>query len=164
MLERILRSINNWFLTKNGAHVGIFTISGGSIDPASDLLDGQYYRIIGSVFNDGLHQHPASDLTDETFTGAVWALAIPPDVVEIAKEAEDWEAKYGTQAVSPYTSETVTGAYSYTKGENGASTVEEVFAERLKPYRKMPGLGIGVEATRPRTPEPPEYRNYYSWR
>ena len=66
MLEQVLRHLNNWFLVE--IHEGTFTVENGSI-ALPFLLTNQYFRICGSVFNDGLHQYPAADLTDETFTG-----------------------------------------------------------------------------------------------
>ena len=72
MLTEICAELRNWFVVPDGVHIGTYTISGGSIAPLDFLQEGQYFRIIGSVFNDGVHQYPASDLTDETFHGAVY--------------------------------------------------------------------------------------------
>lgn len=68
MLEQVLRHLNNWFLVE--IHEGTFTVENGSIT-LPFLQTNQYFRICGSVFNDGLHLYPAVDLTDETFTGTV---------------------------------------------------------------------------------------------
>lgn len=65
MLEQVLRHLNNWFLVE--IHEGTFAVENGSI-ALPFLHPNQYFRICGSVFNDGLHQYPAADLTDETFT------------------------------------------------------------------------------------------------
>ena len=86
MLTEICAELRNWFVVPNGVHIQTYTISGGSIAPLDFLQEGQYFRIIGSVFNDGVHQYPASDLTDETFHGAVWSMAIPPSVIDLAAE------------------------------------------------------------------------------
>ena len=77
MLTEICAELRNYFEVPNGRHFGKFEISGGSIAPLDFLQEGQYFRIIGSVFNDGVHQYPASNLTDEVFHGAVWAMAVP---------------------------------------------------------------------------------------
>lgn len=45
------------------------------------LQEGQYFRVVGSVFNDGLYQYPTKDMIDEIFDGAVWALAVPKAVL-----------------------------------------------------------------------------------
>ena len=71
MLTELLAEIRNYFEVPNGRHFGTFTISGGSIAPLDFLQEGQYFRIVGSVFNDGVYQYPAASLTDEVFEGAV---------------------------------------------------------------------------------------------
>lgn len=102
MLEQVLRHLNNWFLVE--IHEGTFAVENGSI-ALPFLLTNQYFRICGSVFNDGLHQYPAADLTDETFTGTVWVLAVPKAVVLLAEDIAAWEEKNGEAVLSPYTSE-----------------------------------------------------------
>lgn len=142
MLEEILRHLNNWFLIE--AHEGTFTVENGSI-ALPFLQTGQYFRIIGSTFNDGLHQYPATDLMDETFTGAVWALAVPKAVVALSDDIEGWQEKHGDAVLSPYTSESF-GGYSYTKasgGNAGTSAVtgwQDAFRNRLNEWRKLKGV------------------------
>lgn len=134
MLQEILMHLHNWFVVPRGIHHGDFDIKDGGM-ALPFLSDGQYFRVVGSVFNDGLHQYPAADMADEAFTGAVWALAIPKEVVSIADEIAAWSAK---NAPSAYTSESF-GGYSYSKatGASGAPIGwREVFADRLAPYRK----------------------------
>ena len=63
MLEQVLMNIRNWFPVKGGIYSGTFTIKDGGIT-LPFLADMQYFRICGSVFNDGLHRHPATDLVD----------------------------------------------------------------------------------------------------
>lgn len=135
MLEQILTQIHNWFIVPNGIHHGTYTIEGGSI-ALPFLQNGQYFRIMGSVFNDGLHQYgPAMEmLQDETFTGTVWALAVPPAVVMLAGEIAVWQEKYGKVADSPYTSESFAG-YSYTKANSAGW--QDVFRPQLNKYRKL---------------------------
>lgn len=117
MLEQVLRHLNNWFLVE--IHEGTFTVENGSIT-LPFLQNNQYFRVCGSVFNDGLHQYPAADLTDETFTGTVWALAVPKAVVMLSEDIAAWEEKNGEAVLSPYTSESF-GGYSYTKGKRRKS-------------------------------------------
>lgn len=136
MLEEILMNIHNWFVIPNGKYFGNFSIKGGITLPF--LQNGQYFRIIGSVFNDGLHQYPATDLTDENFDGAVWALAIPKNILDIAKEIEEYQARHDDRT---YTSESF-GGYSYSKATNSNGLPvgwQEVFSAKLKPYRKLKG-------------------------
>ena len=104
MLEQVLMNIRNWFPVKGGIHSGTFTIKDGGITLPL-LADGQYFRICGSVFNDGLHQYNVVDLVDETFTGTIWELAIPKAVIELADEIQKWQEKNGEAASSPYSSE-----------------------------------------------------------
>lgn len=136
---------NNYFWREKIA--GDFTISGGSINVPS-LQNGQYFRITGSVFNEGIHIYPASDLTDEEFKGVIWAMAIPKDIIALASDLHDWLGKYGSadsEALSPFDSESF-GNYSYNKGSDSASdgsvsanSWQGAFASRLIPYRRLRG-------------------------
>ena len=138
MLTEICAELRNWFVVPNGVHIQTYTISGGSIEPLDFLQDGQYFRIIGSVFNDGVHQYPAYDLTDEVFHGAVWSMAVPPAVIDLAAEIEEYN-KSDEGKASPYISENF-GGYGYTKatGSNGkVLTWKSVFADALNRYRKL---------------------------
>lgn len=139
MLEQVLMNIRNWFTVEGGIHSGTFSIKGGGIT-LPFLVDGQYFRIIGSVFNDGLHQYPAADLVDEEFSGAIWALAIPPAVVDLADEIQKWQAKNGEVASSPFSSESF-GGYSYSKATDaetgGAVTWQSAFKRQLSAWRKI---------------------------
>ena len=135
-LTNLCAEIRNYFETEK--RFGTFTISGGSISPSNFLQSGQYYRIIGSVFNDGVHRHPAHDLTDETFDGAVWAMAVPTAVVELLQKIDDFE-KAEANSPTAYTSESF-GGYSYTKAtdENGLPVGwRSVFRSELNRWRKL---------------------------
>lgn len=139
MLEQVLRHLKNWFTVPGGIHTGTMSIAAGGID-LPFLQDGQYFRIIGSVFNDGLHQYPASNLTDETFDGSVWALAVPQAVLDLAAEIDVWGRKNGETAMGPYQSESF-GGYTYTKATDGRTgggiTWESAFRSRLNQWRKI---------------------------
>ena len=135
-LTNLCAELRNYFETEK--RFGTFTISGGSISPSDFLQDGQYFRIVGSVFNDGVHRHPAHDLTDETFDGAVWAMAVPPAVIELATEIEEYK-KSDAGKPSSYVSENF-GGYSYTKAtdENGLPAGwRSVFKNELNRWRKL---------------------------
>ena len=136
MLAQVLMHLNNWFLVPGGIHEGTYTIEDGSI-ALPFLLDGQYFRIVGSVFNDGLHQYPES-LIDETFTGSVWALAVPKSVIDLAADISAWQEKNGD--AGPYASESF-GGYSYTRSTDaktgGPVTWQSVFRPRLSKWRKI---------------------------
>lgn len=147
MLEQILMHLNNWFLVPDGVYEDTYTVEDGGI-ALPFLADGQYFRIVGSLFNDGLHKYPAEDLTDETFDGAVWALAVPKQVESMAEEIKTWQDSQG--APSPYTSESF-GGYSYTKATNADGTPagwESVFKSRLNRWKKIREVSY-VQPTQP---------------
>ena len=139
MLEQVLMHLKNWFLVPGGVHDGTYTIEDGGIT-LPFLANGQYFRICGSVFNDGLHQYPAGDLKTETFDGAVWALAVPQAVIDLASEIEAWETKNGEAASGIYQSESF-GGYSYSKATDsatgGALTWQSAFRSRMNAWRKL---------------------------
>lgn len=142
-LSDFCKETNNYF--EREVKSAPFTISDGFLEDVSDFLqNGQYYRIVSSVFNDGVHQYPDDQLKDETFTGEVWAMAVPPDVFTLIDEINSWIDKYGEAANSPYASEAYTGFYSYTMKEtsdsNGGSsnaTWQNIFRSRLNRWRKL---------------------------
>lgn len=143
MLTELCQELKNWFDKER--HIGTFTITDGNID-VDFLLPGQYFRIVGSVFSDGVYQYPAQELPSETFTGAIWALAIPKEVLQLDEEISAWRAKYeeiDSDAMSPYVSESF-GGYSYSKGASnstasGGSTTswKSAFKPRLNLWRKI---------------------------
>jgi hypothetical protein len=143
VLEAVLMHLKNWFAVDIYAQT--VTIKDGAVE-LPFLKNGQYYRICGSVFNDGLHKYGDSgdQLKDETFTGTVWALAIPKTVIELALEIEAWQAKNGEAAQSPYSSESF-GGYTYTKATDtatgGSVTWQAAFRSQLNPWRKARETG-----------------------
>lgn len=141
-LTELCKELNNWFDLDR--IFDKFTIENGALEDDLGLLDGQYFRIVGSVFNDGVHQYPATDLQDEVFDGAIWAMAVPPNVIALLDKINDWLSKYGEAYNSPYTSESF-GGYSYSKGSgtsgngagNGSGGVLAVFSDELSRWRKI---------------------------
>lgn len=142
MLTSLCQTLRNWWDLDRW--YGDFAISDGAITWANgdalDLQSGQYFRIIGSVFNDGVHQYPDATLNTETFSGSVWALAIPAEVVSLAEEMAAWETQYGAAVASPYQSESF-GGYSYSKASgssgSGTASVWDVFRAQLSQWRKI---------------------------
>lgn len=146
-LEDILWHIHNWFDSDSTS----FTVTGCDIVngelPAvlsQRMLEGQWYRIEGSWLNDGLHQYPSDDLSDETFDGTVTLMRIPKPLLRVAEDIEAWKAKNSEAAESPYSSESF-GGYSYTlkggiapnSGSQGLSGWRLAFRDQLNPWRKM---------------------------
>lgn len=150
MLDDICAYLNNYFDRDLPKYFGTITISNGALTGFDDkLLNGQYFRIVGSIFNDGVYQFPTNKLVDETFeNGAVWAMAVPKAVTDLAKDISEWVTKYGgadSAAMSPFDSESF-GGYSYSKSAGGSSTSdgtsnpnswESAFASRLARWRKI---------------------------
>ena len=154
MLETILGDIHNYFPIPHAQRAGTFKIVSGVLD-ADFLMEGQYYRIVGSVFNDGLHRygydgkenadynsddvHPdMRALEDEEFTGVVYPLAIPYPILAIAKEIKKWrENNPETDKISESF-----GGYSYSRAQTtvgGSSTTggwQAVFGSRLNKWRR----------------------------
>ena len=121
--------------------IGGFTIENGSLDVSLfSILDGQYFRIVGSTLNDGVYKYPETHLKDEVFDGEIWLLAIPPAVVDLSQEIDDWANKYGETVSSPFTNESF-GGYSYSKpglgSGSGAISWQQVFFDKLKLWRKL---------------------------
>lgn len=150
MLSELCGYLRNFF--EKEQYFGEFSILGGAIAPLGGgdlpLLEGQYIRIVGSVLNDGVYkwsEDGIEELTDETFKGSVWALAIPKEVINLSAEIDAWKAKYeGTdsQSMSPFASESF-GGYSYTKASGGADASgglggwQGAFYNRLSQWRKI---------------------------
>lgn len=151
MLSELCGYLRNWFDREK--YIGDFTISNGVIIPlgnkSMNLLNGQYIRIVGSILNDGIYEYnpvKIEGLKDETFSGAVWSLAIPKEVVALASEIDAWQTKYGgadSAAVSPFSSESF-GGYSYTKStsntedsSSGLGGWQSAYANRLSQWRKI---------------------------
>lgn len=133
MLEEILAHLRNDFARES--FEGSWTIENGSIE-LPFLASGQYFRIEGSIFNDGIHQYPDEDLADESFEGRIFALAVPKQVQDLAEEIAAWRAKNPETA---YASESF-GGYSYSKAtQAGGAPVswQAVFRSRLNRWRKL---------------------------
>ncbi len=157
MLTELCEYLKNWFDEGQAKYIGNIEITGGVITARDDLYyqevqvepaAGQYFRVIGSIFSDGIHVYPNYEIPDETFEGAIWLLRIPPEIIALSDEIDAWKAKYMTlnsQYMSPYNSESFAG-YSYSKNGSGASAAasgsglsgwQSVFADRLTPWRKL---------------------------
>lgn len=147
MLQQVCENLHNFFI--KSVFDGHYEIVNGMI--SLPLLDGQRFLIAGSVLNDGVYTYHAEGimndddtdevgLSDEHFDGIVCAMAVPPAVVALSAEMNEWVEKYGDAVNSPYQSESFNG-YSYTKasgGNNGGNaTVFDAFADRLKAWRKV---------------------------
>lgn len=137
MLETVLNHLHNWFEIRGAARAGTYSIVSGVL-PLEFLQPGQYYKIEGSVFNDGLHMYGKDDkLTDETFAGIIVPLAVPLAVKTLAKEIEEWCEK---NPPSDKISESF-GGYTYTRGTDGNGGVnggwKMAYRDRLNLWKKV---------------------------
>jgi hypothetical protein len=134
MLEEILAHVNNYFVVD--IKKGGYEISNGTIS-LPFLKTNQYFRIRGSLFNDGVYKYHAANLTDEEFDGEIWAMAVPPAVIALASTIQAWMVKNPKAA---YTSESF-GGYSYSKATNTqtglSATWQDVFRNELNRWRKI---------------------------
>lgn len=149
MLQQVCEHIHNFFV--HDKIRGKFEIAGGMIP--IQLLNGQRFRIKGSVMSDGVYTYHDNEihddddcsvvgLQDETFAGTIYAMAVPPAVIALSEEIGKWVEKYGEANDNPYMSESVQGVYSYTKagygsGAGGQITWQDVFRNRLNAWRKV---------------------------
>lgn len=148
MLSEICHEINNWF--EKLVIVGDITIENGNITNdkfLEKIQNNQYFRIVGSVFNDGIYKYTGeaiTDLADEVYHGGVWLLAIPKEIITLSDDIDAWKAKYATAdsvAMSPFTSESF-GGYSYSKSAGGESngggtSWQATFKTQLDKWRKI---------------------------
>lgn len=132
MIDAICASLRNYFVVE--IVDGEYTVTDGGIT-LPFLAAGQFFRVVGSVFCDGVYRCGDKLPADETFAGAIWAMAIPPALEAIAAEIEEWKQKNAEVINSPYQSESF-GGYSYTKGSDSDSW-QGVFAKRLNRWRKL---------------------------
>lgn len=147
MLTELCGELNNYFDRNLPKFHKPFRIVDGSVENIESLgiQIGQYYRIIGSVFNEGVYQYtgtPDESLHDETFSGSVWLMAVPQEVIDLADEIEAWAEKYKDVSYSPFSSENLAPtSYSYSintgagSGGSGA-TWQNIFSSRLTKWRK----------------------------
>lgn len=146
MLSEICQELRNWFNRNQPIIHGAFEIKNGKVvdtDFTSVIQTNQYFRIVGSVFNDGVYKYTNDlQLTDELFVGAIWLMAIPKEVIDLASEIAAWKTKYADVISSPYQSESF-GGYSYSKasaasGSNASGpSWQSVFANQLNKWRKI---------------------------
>lgn len=148
MLTELCGELNNYFDRDMPFYIGEVTIQDGmfAAGALADIIkDGQYFRIVGSVFNDGVYKYENGavvGLVDEVFNGSVRLMAVPKEVVTLAADIAAWVAKYGAQATSPFASESLSASsYSYTRATisadgTGGSSWQASFAKRIKRWRK----------------------------
>jgi hypothetical protein len=143
MLNELCMEIKNFFDKGQPKIFGEIVIKDSKIENEAFLKaikPKQYFRVAGSVFNDGVYCYDDKlVLEDETFKGAIWLMAIPKAVIELANDIEKWQEENEKALNSPYQSESF-GGYSYSKasGTNGGVvTWQDAFSKRLNMYRRI---------------------------
>ena len=146
MLTELCQELRNWFDRGRDKWIGTVRVSGSTVyvdDAEISLIDGQHFRIIGSLLNDGVYKYP-TELKDEEFEGAVWSMGIPPSVIELAEKIAQWKEENKEIIDSPYNSESF-GGYSYSKSGSGSGSSgsgnpadwRSHFADDLNRWRKL---------------------------
>lgn len=144
LMDEVCDVIHNYFAVRDEIHEGTYTVENGGLT-LDFLQSGQYFRVMGSVFNDGVWQYPTTGMQTETFTGTIVPMAVPSAFVHLIEEIGSWMDAYGSEAsVSPYTSESFNN-YSYTRATatntDGSSTPagwQNIFGSRLNRWRRLP--------------------------
>lgn len=154
MMTSLCREVRNYFVRSDSDRIsGRFSVSGGIVTRLDQdgfaPADGQYFRIVGSLYNDGVWQNGSqfSDgMTDEVFDGQVWLMAPPKDFTDLADEIEQWIERFGDAALSPYAAESF-GGYSYTlrgtsrRNESARdhedASWQTAFKRQLSAYRRI---------------------------
>ena len=149
MISEICAELHNYFLRDYSypdqfLHSGAYVIANGRIQSLPFLKEGQYYRIVGSTFNDGVHKYgdALETLTDETFNGTIWEMFVDKDFLALVKEIDNWRTANAATLDSPYQSESYNG-YSRTLKSGAGGAVDggiygwkTQFAGRLNKYRR----------------------------
>ena len=141
-----------------GEESGEISINNGSVSMPGDYIAGEWISISGSRLNDGIYVITGAESEDDggiyllgngtddesvlrdepPFAGLVLRLRIDNAFLELIKEIMDFESSAGK--TMPYTSETVIGLHSWTKGQKADGTPigwAEIYKDRLAPYRRM---------------------------
>ena len=84
MLTELCAELRNYFVKE--IRKGTFEVVGGRVQPLDFIMPGQFFRIKGSLLNDGVHQNPTTDLKDEVFEGEIWSMALPPALIDLSRE------------------------------------------------------------------------------
>ena len=143
MLSEVCAYLRNYFDDGQPHTFGDIEIKNGALFTPCDLKAGQYFRIVGSTFNEGVYEFPTTTLrVDETFNGAIWGMAVPPDLIDLITEMEAWKTNNAYALNTPYQSESKAD-YSYSlkssgnSVDGGAMTVINQFSGRLARWRKL---------------------------
>lgn len=123
MLEKACANVHNYFIS--AAYPARYSIVSGMISPLPPLKEGQRFWLVGSALNDGVYTYHTDAimndddaaeavLLDEDFDGTICGMAVPREFLDGVREGLEWQSANQAALSSPYTSENVSGVYSYT--------------------------------------------------
>lgn len=136
VIDELCAECRNYFTSDKDKLSGDFTITNGSLNLGDSAKNGQYFRVIGSTFADGIHQNPSVFEQDESFSGCIWLMKIPMQFIRDAVLIKDWIDKYGDESsASPYTSESFDN-YSYSKDSTAKGGWKSQFGTTISRWRK----------------------------
>lgn len=132
----VMRHLNNYFET--GCIRDEFTVRWGEVE---NLPPAPYICVQGSMYHDGVYEMQGGKPVgmaaspDETFRGTVWLLRPPNDFLKLCEEI----AKYDEHNPAGSLVSESFGSYSRTRGTGAGGSVawQDVFADALRPYRRM---------------------------
>lgn len=139
-ITAICRQVNNFFVKEKTS--GNFALI-PSVAPIP-LLENQFFRIVGSIMNDGVYQNNAESLatlTAEEFQGEIWSMAVPRDFLALCEEIEAFNSKMNEIASKDngFTSENFDG-YSYSRASSLSPAQQSEWdnlTKRLNTYRRV---------------------------
>lgn len=139
-LEEYCANLKNYFLSDSDKdiYIGVYSIKNNMIDVDKFISENQYFRIVGSKFNDGVYKYTKDlELIDETFKGAIWAMSVPPHFISAVEEANKYLLEHPNAMALQSES---FGGYSYTRGSdsgNGFGYFPSSISEKLNRYRRV---------------------------
>lgn len=81
-VPELCRFVHNYFDRADDPIAGTFDFEPDTIPDG--VVEGQYFIVCGSIFNDGIHKAGDADLTAETFNGTVQPMRVPPAFAALA--------------------------------------------------------------------------------
>ncbi len=145
-ITRICTLLHNFFTDKDHIFYNNYNIHNNILN-FNFIKYGQYFRITGSVFNDGVYCNIPEDLKrlkDETFKGAIWLMNVPADFIRLCEELEMFNAKIAELSGNfrGYSSESW-GGYSYNLPTSAPSYMQDwqnKLKQAMNSYRKISEL------------------------
>lgn len=134
MLYEVMKSLKCIPKFARKKYFDTYVIKNGSVN--LPFVDGQYFLVEGSMFNDGVYQYPTTELKTESFEGCITALAIPKDFLQLVEDIEKYKRDNPETAL---VSESF-GGYSYTKATDTSgnpASWQSVFSKRLNAWRMI---------------------------